>query len=220
MKKYIILINLFLILISSPLKAEEIKSKLKKFSKSNSEINFLDGIEIYNLDNSINVVIEIPSGSIEKWELNETGNAIELNIKKNNFRYINYLGYPANYGFIPKTLLPVELNGDADAVDVIILGKQLQTGQVVRCNVIGMLNIKDQSLTDNKVICVELSSKLNKANSLKDLKLIAPGILEILEIWFKNYKGESVEILNYSKRKETFKFINDASKHYSKRIKN
>ena len=219
MKKYIILINLFLILISSSLKADEIKSKLKKFSKSNSEINFLDGIEIYNLDNSINVVVEIPSGSIEKWELNETGNAIELNIKKNNFRYINYLGYPANYGFIPKTLLPVELNGDGDAVDVIILGKQLQTGQVVRCNAIGMLNIKDQSLTDNKVICVESSSKLNKANSLKDLKLIAPGILEILEIWFNNYKGESVEILNYSKRKETFKFINDANKHYSKRIK-
>ena len=129
------------------------------------------------------------------------------------------MGYPANYGFIPKTLLPVELNGDGDAVDVIILGKQLQTGQVVRCNVIGMLNIKDQSLTDNKVICVEPSSKLNKANSLKDLKLIAPGILEILEIWFNNYKGESVEILNYSKRKETFKFINDANKHYSKRIK-
>ena len=220
MKKYIFLINLFLILISSSLKDDEIKSKLKKFSKSNSEINFLDGIEIYNLDNSINVVIEIPSGSIEKWELNETGNAIELNIKNNNFRYINYLGYPANYGFIPKTLLPVELNGDGDAVDVIILGKQLQTGQVVRCNAIGMLNIKDQSLTDNKVICVEPSSKLNKANSLKDLKLIAPGILEILEIWFNNYKGESVEILNYSKRKETFKFINDASKHYSKRIKN
>ena len=220
MKKYIFLINLFLILISSSLKADEIKSKLKKFSKSNSEINFLDGIEIYNLDNSINVVVEIPSGSIEKWELNETGNAIELNIKNNNFRYINYLGYPANYGFIPKTLLPVELNGDGDAVDVIILGKQLQTGQVVRCNAIGMLNIKDQSLTDNKVICVEPSSKLNKANSLKDLKLIAPGILEILEIWFNNYKGESVEILNYSKRKETFKFINDASKHYSKRIKN
>lgn len=179
-----------------------------------SNINFIKDIEIFNLDGSINAVIEIPSGSILKRKVNEQGNKIELSIKDGKFKQLNYLGYPANYGFIPKTLLPYQLNGDGDTVDVLVLGRQFKVGQIIRCKLIGMLEIKDQKLIDNKVICIDFKSELIKANNLDDLKKIAPGALEIIEIWFKNYKGEILEIIKYSNKKKTINFINDANSNF------
>ena len=82
-----------------------------------------------------------------------------------------------------------------------------------------MLNINDQNSIDNIVVCIEKTSFLNKFNSIKDLKSMSPGILEIIEIWFKNYKEEYVEILDYSSKKNTFTFINDSKKFYNKKIK-
>ena len=38
--------------------------------------------------------------------------------------------------------------------------------------------------------------------------------MEIIEIWFANYKGEKIEIIRSSKKKKTFKFIKDANKYY------
>lgn len=220
MKKILFLLLINLILIFNYSNSEEIKDNKKLYSIKNSNINFLHDIEIYNLDGSINVVVEIPAGSIEKWELNTKGDAIDLTLKNNTFRKIDYLGYPVNYGFIPKTLLPFDINGDGDAVDVLILGKQLNTGQIVRCNVVGMLEMMDQSLIDNKIICLQQNSHFDRANSIPDLKKLAPGILNIIEIWFTNYKGEKIEITSISKKKKTIKFIRDANKYYLKNINN
>jgi len=219
MKIFFITFIILYISSSALVLSENIKTKIKIFSITNDKINFKHQIETYNLDNSLNVVIEKPSGSIEKWEVNQTGEAIELDIKNNDFGHINYLGYPANYGFVPKTFLPASIGGDDDLVNAIVLGSQLQTGQIVRCNVIGMLNINDQNSIDNIVVCIEKTSFLNKFNSIKDLKSMSPGILEIIEIWFKNYKEEYVEILDYSSKKNTFTFINDSKKFYNKEIK-
>ena len=220
MKKFLIIFSLIFINISAVTFSQNISKKLNNYRITNKEINFKHHIETYNLDNSLNVIIEIPSGSIEKWEVNESGEAIELGIKKDNFSFIEYLGYPANYGFLPKTLLPTRDGVNGEAVDAIVLGPQLRTGQIVRCNVIGMLNINNQNLIDSKVICIDKSSDLNKYNSIKDLQSMSPGILKIIEIWFKNYQVEFVEILNYSKKNDAFKFIKKAQELYSKEIKN
>lgn len=213
MRKLIIQILIYFITIQTYLMSDEI-SRENSLKTRISNINFIKDIEIFNLDGSINAVIEIPSGSILKRKVNEQGNKIELSIKDGKFKQLNYLGYPANYGFIPKTLLPYQLNGDGDTVDVLVLGRQFKVGQIIRCKLIGMLEIKDQKLIDNKVICIDFKSELIKANNLDDLKKIAPGALEIIEIWFKNYKGEILEIIKYSNKKKTINFINDANSNF------
>ena len=43
-------------------------------------------------------------------------------------REVKYLGYPGNYGMIPRTLLPKELGGDGDPLDVIVLGPAVERG--------------------------------------------------------------------------------------------
>ena len=54
----------------------------------------------------------------------------------NKPRIINYLGYPANYGMIPKTLLKKENGGDGDPLDVIVLGPPESKGSIVKCKII------------------------------------------------------------------------------------
>ena len=43
-------------------------------------------------------------------------------------RIVNYLGYPGNYGMIPRAFLPKNLGGDGDPLDVLLLGPSIKRG--------------------------------------------------------------------------------------------
>ena len=89
------------------------KNPIIESNKNYSEIetrnvNLLtDYIPLY-ADGDVNAVIEIPSGTLDKWELNKSNGRIEWELVNNVPRIINYLGYPGNYGMIPRTLLSKE----------------------------------------------------------------------------------------------------------------
>src|SRR5210317_1159823 len=70
-----------------------------------SGINYLKDIEPINSDGTVNVVIEIPTGTNEKWEVSKKTGDIEWEFKKGKPRIVKFLGYPTNYGMIPRTLL-------------------------------------------------------------------------------------------------------------------
>lgn len=66
-----------------------------------SEKKLITAMSAKNRDGSINVLIEIPSGTNGKWEVNkETGN-LDWEFKKGVPRVVQSLPYPANYGMIP-----------------------------------------------------------------------------------------------------------------------
>lgn len=88
-------------------------------------INYLHDISAFTADSLIQVVIEIPAGTNQKWEVNkETGHIEWDQLTPDSMRIIDYLAYPANYGFVPQTLLSKESGGDGDPVDVFVLGLQ------------------------------------------------------------------------------------------------
>lgn len=140
-------------------------------------------------DGDVSVVIEIPSGTSEKWELDKSDNKIKQEVINSFPRIINYIGYPCNYGMIPKTLLSKESGGDNDPLDVLVLGDPLIRGSVVKCKLIGVLKLIDGGEKDYKLIAVKNGTPFYKLNSLKDLRENYNGIMEILELWFTNYKG-------------------------------
>lgn len=155
--------------------------------------NLLLDFKPLTLNGNINVVIEIPTGTNEKWEVNKQSGLLELEILKGNIpRVIDYIPYPANYGMIPRTLLPKELGGDGDPLDVIVLGKPISGGSVVECKLIGVLKLLDRGEQDDKLIAVSLNSIFNNINSLEELDLEYKGVSEVLKIWFSNYKGEGL----------------------------
>tara|TARA_Y100000590_G_scaffold469162_1_gene655242 strand:- start:5362 stop:6057 length:696 start_codon:yes stop_codon:yes gene_type:complete len=212
----IILIFVMTIIIFDPnlIIAETKKSKFK----IQGEKNFLHEYESVNLDGYINVVVEIPAGNNEKWEVSKIDGSLEWEYLNNSYRTIKYLPYIFNYGFVPKTLYSKELGGDGDPVDVILLGKSYERGSVITSKVLGSIIMKDQGEMDDKIIAIPIDSKIfisDNLNSINDLDKNYPGVTNIIEIWFKNYKrNTNIEILGYNSNSETMNLIYKAQKPY------
>lgn len=160
--------------------------------------NLLYDIIPFTSDSLVNVVIEIPAGTSQKWEVNKlTGELQWEKLASGSYKVINYLPYPTNYGFVPQTLLPETSGGDGDAVDVFVLGEHIDRGKVVPCRIIGYIEMIDNGEQDNKFIAIQVQSHWNKINSLQELNQHYPGVLDILRIWLANYKGAGkIEILS------------------------
>ncbi len=153
------------------------------------EKNFWKGYPAKTFNGMTNAVIEIPTGTNAKWEVNEHDGTLQWEHKKGIPRMVRYISYVGNYGMIPQTLLPKEEGGDGDPLDILILGPALPRGLVVPVKVIGMLKLLDRGEQDDKLIGVPASNSILDINSLKDLKEKYPGTLEIIQLWFQNYKG-------------------------------
>lgn len=182
---------------------------------SDSTINFISDYFPLFPDGDINVVIEIPTGTTEKWEIEKKNGTLELEYVDNKPRIIQYLGYPANYGMIPRTLLPKEAGGDGDPLDVIVLGAPVERGKVVKCKLIGVLYLVDRGEQDDKLIAVMDNSPLYVINSITELDEKYKGITNIIQIWFTNYKGPGKLISNgYGEKSMANEILNDAIKAY------
>ena len=133
-----------------------------------SGINYLKDIEPINSDGTVNVVIEIPTGTNEKWEVSKKTGDIEWEFKKGKPRIVKFLGYPTNYGMIPRTLLPKNLGGDGDPLDVILIGSYIERGKIVNGKVIGVLKMLDGGEVDDKILMIHKNSPLSKAKTIED----------------------------------------------------
>ena len=95
--------------------------------------------------NNFIAFIEIERGSKNKYELDkETGMIILDRV------LFTATHYPMNYGFIPLTLAD-----DGDPLDVFVLcSETIESGALVKCFPIGIVNMTDQSEQDEKIIAV------------------------------------------------------------------
>ncbi len=177
--------------------------------------NLISDIKIYNEDKTINAVIEIPAGTLEKWEISKDGKKIEQEINNSQIRKINYLAYPFNYGFVPQTVIPVEEGGDGDQLDIIIIGPTIKRGSIVKVKPIGALIAIDNNEIDTKIVSVVVSDlEISRINSISDLNKNYLGLFDIILTWVENYKGEVIEIKNTIGKKATFKYINKYHEKY------
>ncbi len=182
------------------------------------EENFLSGYTALNADGTVNVVVEIPSGSVDKWEVDKTSGTLKWEIRNGSYRKVNYLGYPANYGMIPQTLLPKELGGDGDPLDVIVLGEPIPRGSIVPCKIIGMLKLLDGGEQDDKLIAVVVDSPFDFLNSMEELNKHYTGITTIIETWFSNYKGKGkLKSLGFENKEAAMKVVEYSIQEYQRK---
>ena len=186
--------------------------------------HFFNGYDPINVDGTVNVVIEISAGTTAKYQVvNDTG-LIELEQKNGAPRFVQYLGYPCNYGNIPRSILLKKKGGDGDAVDALVLGASAATGSIVRGRAIGVLTLMDTGEKDDKVVVVMENSPFSKCRSIDDLDAKFPGVTTILQTWFTSYKGRDKEgklMLSspgFKGRREAIKFIGDAVLDYENSI--
>lgn len=155
----------------------------------NSETNLIDDIEPKTVAGMINAVIEIPSGTVAKWEVDKSNGSLEWEVVNGKNRVVDYLGYPGNYGMIPQTLLPKELGGDGDPLDILVLGPPSERGTTIPCKIIGVLHLQDRGEQDDKLIGVAANSTMFHIDNIEQLDQEYNGISDIIQLWFTNYKG-------------------------------
>ena len=179
--------------------------------------NFLTDYEPVNTDGTVNVVVEIPTGTTAKWEVDKKDGKIKWEFKKGKPRIVKYLGYPGNYGMLPRTLLPKELGGDGDPLDVLVLGQYIPRGSVVKAKVLGVLKLLDGGEQDDKIIAVLNDSPLSKVNNIQELDSQFIGVTNIIKTWFESYKGPGELVSKgFSDYGQAMEIINASSKAYSK----
>ena len=180
-----------------------------------NEVNFFNDFPPINKDGNVNAIIEIPSGTVEKWELNKKYGTIHRDSINGKPRTINYLGYPGNYGMVPKTMLSKEKGGDGDPLDIIVIGEPVDKGSIIKCKIIGVLKLLDRNEKDDKLIALAHNSSLYPINTLEELNEQHHGISEIIEIWFTNYKGPNKMVsLGYSNQEIALEILSSAMEEY------
>jgi inorganic pyrophosphatase len=154
----------------------------------------------------INALIEIPKGSKVKYELDkETGLLLVDRVL-----YSSVI-YPANYGFIPRTL-----GDDGDPLDLLVMMQEpVQPLSLLRVRPIGMMHMLDEGESDEKIICVHLDDP--EYQSLDHYDQLPEHRLQELRRFFQDYKAleeKEVDVGNLEGPEEALRAVEHAIKLY------
>lgn len=163
------------------------------------------------MNNVVEAIIEIPMGTKNKYEIDKTRNRIKLD----RVLYTT-MSYPAEYGYIDKTL-----SLDGDPLDILVLSTEKTfPGCIVDARIVGYLDVIDNGEGDQKVIAVV--DKDPRYNHVQELSDIPDTTLEIIKDFFKTYKtlqNIKVEIKDYHNKEDALKLLQENRNLYIKSIK-
>jgi inorganic pyrophosphatase len=125
----------------------------------------------------IHVVVEIPKGSRNKYELDHATGRIRL-----DRMLFSPVHYPTDYGFVPDTLAE-----DGDPLDaMVLLGEPSFPGCEIQARIVGMLDMADDKGPDQKLLVVPLTDP--HWNYIHDIHQVPPHLLREIEHFFAVYK--------------------------------
>lgn len=123
------------------------------------------------------VLIEIPKGSKCKYELDKDTGILRLD----RVLFTSTV-YPANYGFIPRTLAP-----DNDPLDALVLcSDAIYPMTLVTCVAIGVIKMVDDGMRDEKIICVPVNDPTYRGYA--DIRELPSHIFDEMMHFFEVYK--------------------------------
>jgi inorganic pyrophosphatase len=169
-------------------------------------MNLLHSIKALENDSIVNVVIEVPSGSMEK---------IEYDYKNDKFvvdRILKTtLSFPFNYGFVPETW-----SSDNDPLDVAVISSEsLPTGSQIKTRIVGMLTTTDQEGVDSKLITIPISETDPRFSNITTLN---KQTIDNIEYFYKNYKlnepGKWVDINGFLSKEKAEEILSNSISHY------
>ena len=157
----------------------------------------------------IEVVVEIPKGTRNKYEADEEG---VIWLDRTLFTSTQY---PEDYGYVPRTLA-----ADGDPLDaMVVLREPTFPGCHIRARPLGMFLMSDEEGVDAKLLCVPASDP--RSTDFHELEDVPVHELEEIAHFFEIYKalepGKNVEIGGWRSRGEAEAAIEQCRQRRSER---
>jgi len=155
----------------------------------------------------LNMIIEVISGSRDKYEYNIQWETFVLD------RIIpSSVVFPVEYGFVPQTWFD-----DEDPLDIMALSYEpLEVGCLVKVRVIGALIIEDEKGIDPKILSVLVNDA--RFDGYKDISDVHPHRLREIQEFFETYKRlephKWVKFKEWKNAKEASKIVEYAIKKF------
>lgn len=154
------------------------------------------------------VIIEIPKGSTNKYELDKETGLLRLDRVLYSAVY-----YPADYGFIPRTYCD-----DDDPLDALVLGQEpVYPLTIVQARAIGVMRMRDERGVDDKIVAVSACDPAFAGYNDKDQ--LPAHVLRQVRRFFEDYKAlehKEVVVEEMLGPAEALEIIRDALELYRK----
>lgn len=159
-----------------------------------------------DIPNVVNMIVEIPNGSKNKYEIDKETGLIKLDRAMKSAQ-----DYPFDYGFVPQTLWD-----DGDALDVVLLATYpLYPGILVEARPVAVMHMIDGGDGDDKVIAVPKNDP--RWEDVKDLADVNKHTIKEIQHFFETYKtidGKSVQITGVEGREAAYEAVKKGLQMY------
>ncbi len=165
-----------------------------------------------NPPEEINVVVEIPKGSSNKYEYDEEKGYFTLD----RVLY-SPVFFPVDYGSIPQTA-----SEDGDPLDVLVLTTfPTFPGCVIKVRPIAVLLMEDEAGIDHKIVAApkeKLEPRLKEIQDVKDLSEHSKKeIQEFYEIMKRLEPGKFVKVKGWEGKEKAKEIIREAIKRFKEK---
>jgi inorganic pyrophosphatase len=156
--------------------------------------------------NVVNMVVEIPRGQDNKYEYDK-----KLHVFRLDRKLYSPVHYPGDYGFIPSTL-----SEDGDPLDILVLVDSPSfPGCVMEVRPIGVLEMLDQGVRDEKVLAVQTQNP--RYHDVRNYSEIFPHLLREVDHFFgiyKNLENKRTETIGWYNAHHARSIVNESSERY------
>jgi inorganic pyrophosphatase len=160
----------------------------------------------------MNVIVEIPKGSKNKYEIDKKTGLIALDRVMHTSQ-----DYPFDYGFVPQSLWH-----DGDPLDVVLLTTHpLAPGILVKARPVAVMHMVDSGEADEKIVAVPIEDP--RFEKVQDLGDINPHTLKEIEHFFltyKNLQNKKVEINGTDGKEQAEAAFEESVKLYADKYDN
>src|SRR5262245_41806369 len=169
-----------------------------------------DPIDTNTLDASFPVVVEVPMGSKNKYELDKASGLLRLDRVLHSA-----VVYPANYGFVPRTYCD-----DGDPIDVLVFAQEaVYPLTVVDVRAIGVMKMRDEKGGDDKLLAVAVGDPAFA--DYRDFRELPKHVMREMRRFFLDYKvleGKEVVVEDPLGPDEAIQILRTAVEDYRKRF--
>ncbi|KQB83190.1 inorganic diphosphatase [Corynebacterium oculi] len=151
---------------------------------------------------SVEVTVEIPKGSRNKYEMDHETGKVYLD------RYLfTPMAYPADYGFIDGTL-----GEDGDPLDaLVLLPESVLPGVIVKARPIGVFKMTDEAGGDDKLLCVLDDVRYEHIQDIDDISNFTRAEIEHFFVHYKDLEpGKEVHGSGWAGKDEADKILAEA----------